>query len=195
MFNQISIKIHPCSCTLAPSGYRHAAQTDLLTTGFLSFPPFLSDLHCSLCLSFSSGSLMTHIKCCFQLFIIAALHWEKSRAAALEGFCHLQTTKSFYLSHGTDQSVRFISTRTCWTLSSHLLSLETDLFFYVLGVVEFWLRIVQAEWRWGRNEPDQFTFAGHHCRVISGFLILAHVFVMTCLDYCDAFSPWRTHCP
>lgn len=52
MFNQISIKIHPCSCTLALSGYRHAVQSDLLTTGFLSFSPFLGDRHCSFCLSF-----------------------------------------------------------------------------------------------------------------------------------------------
>lgn len=29
-------------------------------------------------------------------------------------------------------------------------------------------------------------------RVISGFLILARVFVTTCLDYCDALSPCRT---
>lgn len=52
IFNQISNKIHLCSCTLAPSGYRHAVQSHLLTTGFLSFSQFLSNLHCSFCLSF-----------------------------------------------------------------------------------------------------------------------------------------------
>ena len=52
MFNQISINIHACSCTVAPSGYRHAAQSDLLTAGFLSFSSFVSHLRFSFCLSF-----------------------------------------------------------------------------------------------------------------------------------------------
>lgn len=78
MFNQISIKIHPCSCTLAPSGYRLAAQSDLLATGFLSFSPFLSDLCCSFCLSFCLALKWLTLSAVSSHLLVVLLLWRDS---------------------------------------------------------------------------------------------------------------------